>query len=381
MLDLTVNLSSLGFEAGVSEDEKELVFLRSRSAGLTVGGCAHAVFAYKLLRVLRKKVNAENGCAAEAHLCVGVVGGGLVGKQLATALLRAASLKPRHINISTRRPETLGEYSNMGVECYFDNIRLAKWADMLFLCVLPSQLAQVCTDIGCHLSSGCLVYSFTSAVPLNRLAVLLDHSSVIKPRYEFVACNDVNRIWLLHNQVTAALQDEEVISASAPLSMNGGLFLDQRWVSAVLYSLLNMCTAQKLGSGKTLRLINGLFETNTFTYHSFVNSPSASDLNNPDDLFPWISLLDAQTKDTPLTDLVSRDKGSHLISMHFFPNCICGDFYCVVVCVWQPFRKDFTLQNTYLEISGLPGRQTLFVRQHCCIYSIARSPQILFLIF
>ncbi len=53
MLDLTVNLTSLGFEAGLSEDEKELVFLRSRSAGLTVGGCAHAVFAYKLLSLLR----------------------------------------------------------------------------------------------------------------------------------------------------------------------------------------------------------------------------------------------------------------------------------------------------------------------------------------
>uniref|UniRef100_A0A671S610 NADP-dependent oxidoreductase domain-containing protein 1 n=2 Tax=Sinocyclocheilus anshuiensis TaxID=1608454 RepID=A0A671S610_9TELE len=280
MLDLTVNLTSLGFEAGLREDEKELVFLRSRSAGLTVSGCAHAVFAYKLLRLLRKKVNAENGCAA--NLCVGVVGGGLMGRQLATALLRASSLEPRHINISTRRPETLGEYSNMGVECYFDNIRLAKWADMLFLCVLPSQLAQVCADIRCHLSSGCLVYSFTSAVPLNRLAVLLDHSSIIKPQYEFVACDEVNRIWHLHDQVTAALQDKDVISASVPLSMNGGLFLDQRWISAVLYSLLNMCTAQKLGSGKTLRLLNGLFETNTFTYHSLVNSPSASDLNNPD---------------------------------------------------------------------------------------------------
>ncbi|XP_059377074.1 NADP-dependent oxidoreductase domain-containing protein 1 isoform X1 [Carassius carassius] len=311
MLDLTVNLTSLGFEAGLSADERDLLSLRSRCAGLTVAGCAHAVFAYKLLSLLRMKVNAEN-----THLCVGVVGAGLMGKQLATALLRGSRLEPRHINISTRRPERLGEYSNMGVACYFDNIRLAKWADMLFLCVLPYQLAQVCTDIGCHLSSGCLVYCFTSAVPLNRLAVLLDHSSVIKPQYEFVACDDVNRIWLLHNQVTAALQDKEVISASDPLSMNGGLFLDQRWLSAVLYSLLNMCTAQKLGSGKTLRLLNGLLETNTFTYHSFVHSPSASDLNNPNDLsllfgslFLWISLVGAQTKDTPLTDLLSRDKG------------------------------------------------------------------------
>lgn len=51
--------------------------------------------------------------------------------------------------------------------------------------------------------------------------MLLDHSSVIKPQYEFVACDDVNRIWLLQDQVTAALQDKEVISASVPLSMNG----------------------------------------------------------------------------------------------------------------------------------------------------------------
>ncbi|XP_050989275.1 NADP-dependent oxidoreductase domain-containing protein 1 [Labeo rohita] len=309
MLDLTLNLTSLGFEAGLGEGERELVYLRSRSAGLTVSGCAHAVFAYELFRILRKKVNAENGCTAKAHLSVGVLGGGHMGKQLAMALLHSSSLKPGHINISTKRPETLGEYSNMGVECYFDNIRLAKWADMLFICVLPSQLPQVCAEIRCHLPSRCLVYGFTSAVTLNRLAVLLDHSFLIKPQYEFVACNNVTAIWLLHNQVTAALKDKEVISASVPPSMNGGLFLDQRWVSAVLYSLLNLCTAEKLSSRKTLQLLNGLFETKTLTYHSFVNLPSASDLNNPDDLFPWISLVDVQTKSTPLTDLLSRDKG------------------------------------------------------------------------
>lgn len=53
MLDFTTNLNSLGFEAGLSEVEKELVFLRGRSAGLTVSGCAHAVFVYELFRLLR----------------------------------------------------------------------------------------------------------------------------------------------------------------------------------------------------------------------------------------------------------------------------------------------------------------------------------------
>ncbi|KAK7141996.1 hypothetical protein R3I94_011634 [Phoxinus phoxinus] len=314
MLDFTTNLNSLGFEAGLSEVEKELLFLRSRSAGLTVSGCAHAVFVCELFRLLRKKLNAENGCTVpNTHLSVGILGGGHVGKQLAKLLLHSSDLKPCDINISTKRPETLGEISNIGVECYFDNIRLAKWADLLFLCVLPSHLPQVCSDIRCHLSPDCVVYSFTSAVPLNRLAMLLEHSFIIKPQYEFVACDDVTTVWLLHNQVSAALKHKEVLSASLPLSMNGGLFLDQRWVSAVLYGLLNMCTAVKLGSGKTLLLLNGLFETagstNTFTYHTFVNSPSASDPIKPDDLFPWINLVDAQTKDTPLTDVVLRNKG------------------------------------------------------------------------
>ncbi|KAL1258122.1 hypothetical protein QQF64_011366 [Cirrhinus molitorella] len=108
MLDFTVNLTSLGFEAGLSERERELVYLRSRSAGLTVSGCAHAVLAYELITLLRKKVNAENNCTAEAHLSVGILGGGHMGKQLAMALLHSSSLKPRHINISTKRPETLG---------------------------------------------------------------------------------------------------------------------------------------------------------------------------------------------------------------------------------------------------------------------------------
>lgn len=48
----TSQLSSLGSEAGLSEEEKELVCLHGRAAGLTVSGCAHAVtlFAYELSR-------------------------------------------------------------------------------------------------------------------------------------------------------------------------------------------------------------------------------------------------------------------------------------------------------------------------------------------
>lgn len=55
-----------------------------------------------------------------------------------------------------------------GVECFFDNRRLAVWADVLFLCCLPSHLPRVCSDLKSHLSKCCLVYSFPSAVPVTR---------------------------------------------------------------------------------------------------------------------------------------------------------------------------------------------------------------------
>lgn len=53
MLDFTVNLNSLGFECGLSENEKEFIFLRARANGLTVCGCVHAAFLCKLAYSLR----------------------------------------------------------------------------------------------------------------------------------------------------------------------------------------------------------------------------------------------------------------------------------------------------------------------------------------
>ncbi|XP_065144705.1 NADP-dependent oxidoreductase domain-containing protein 1 [Paramisgurnus dabryanus] len=324
MVDLTENLKSLEFEAGLTENEKQCLNLRSRSAVLTVSGCAHAVFVCQLIRLLRKKLVSENDIS-KTHLSVGIIGGGHMGKQLAMVLMHIANIKPSDINISTKRPEILEDISKTGVECYFDNIRLAKWTDVLFLCVLPSHLPQVCADLRCHLPLRCLVYSFISATPIKRLAILLDHSFIIKPQYEFAPCGDVTKMWYFHSEVTAALKDKEVLAASIPFSMSGGLSLDLSWVSAVLYSLLNMCTAEKLGSQKALQLLNDIFKTNisanTFSLQSFVNSSCASALLNSDDPFPWINLVDAQTKETPLSDLVSVNQSlQDCISVVFQKN-------------------------------------------------------------
>lgn len=52
-MDLTLDLKSLQFENGLSEEEKECVILRSRSSGLAVCGCAHALFLCRLMSLVR----------------------------------------------------------------------------------------------------------------------------------------------------------------------------------------------------------------------------------------------------------------------------------------------------------------------------------------
>ncbi|XP_067471256.1 NADP-dependent oxidoreductase domain-containing protein 1 isoform X1 [Thunnus thynnus] len=317
MVDLTANLSSLSFETGLTEDEKNLLYLRPRSAGLTVCGCAHASFLCGLVQSLRGIIkshttNRDSLALGEdsSDLCLGILGMGHMGKQLLHTLLEKTGVKPSHIKISTRRPESAAAFVQTDVECFFDNRRLAAWADVLFLCCLPSHLPKVCADLHSHLSKHCLVYSFTSAVPVTRLAQLLGHDFIVKPQYVFVDC-DTADVWLSCACLTAALKDPLLTEASCPLTMKGGISLGLNWVCAVLYSLLNICTSASLGSNDALSVIKRIFakwpQTVELNAQSFISTSYASSLLE-DEPFPWISLTDAQTRETPLLRFLSSSK-------------------------------------------------------------------------
>ncbi|XP_030248183.1 NADP-dependent oxidoreductase domain-containing protein 1 [Sparus aurata] len=299
------------FEAGLTENERGLVYLRARSAGLTLCGCAHAVFLCKLIQSLRSRTANRGSPGEDSDLCVGILGMGNMGRQLLLSLLQKSGIKPSHIKISSRRPESAVDFARTGVECFFNNGRLAAWADVLFLCCLPSHLPEVCADLRPHLSKHCLVYSFTSAVPVTRLAQLLGHDFILKPQYDFVA-SDTADVWLSCTHLTAALTDPVLIEASCPLTMSGGISLGLCWVSAVLYSLLNICTSASLGSSDALSLINSVLEEKwpknvELNTQSFINASHASSLL-PEEPFPWISLTNAQNKKTPLLCFLSSSK-------------------------------------------------------------------------
>ncbi|XP_028995069.1 NADP-dependent oxidoreductase domain-containing protein 1 [Betta splendens] len=319
-MDIASGLSSVSFESGLTEDEKKLAHLRARSAGLTFCGCAHAAYLCSLLHSLRCAIS-RHSAAEDAQLRVGILGMGHMGKQLLLSILEVVPIQPSNIKVSTRRPESAVEFAQMGVECFFDSGRLAAWADVLFLCCLPSHLPTACAGLRSHLPRRCLVSTFVSAVPVTRLNKLLGHDFVLKPEYSFTD-GDAAGVWLPCTRVTAALRDPVLIEASCPLAASGGVSLGLTWVCAVLYSLLNVCTSAGVGSSDALSLVGGLFEDECkrslhLIPQHFISSSCASSLAT-DKSFPWISLTDAQTKDTPLLRALSDNESMQ--------RCICAAY-------------------------------------------------------
>ncbi|XP_005477006.1 NADP-dependent oxidoreductase domain-containing protein 1 isoform X2 [Oreochromis niloticus] len=278
MVDIAADLSTLCFESGLADDEKKLLYLRARSAGLTFCGCAHAAFVCELIDSLRcaikrrtAKIRKPVAPGEDDDLRVGILGMGHLGKQLCLALLEKTKIKPSNIKISTRRPELAVEFVHTEVECFFDNRRLAAWADVLFLCCLPSQIPKVCVDLCSHLAKHCLVYSFTSAIPVTKLAKLLGHDYILKPKYDVVSCDTVD-VWLSCSPVATALSDPLLIEASCPLTMKGlfpGFHLRMprsgRPRCCAFYQAVNLCNSA------SLQLINPRWrhqQSNTLISHS-----------------------------------------------------------------------------------------------------------------
>ncbi|KAK7903897.1 hypothetical protein WMY93_016504 [Mugilogobius chulae] len=312
MSDLTHNLKSLSFEKGLSESEIGHIPLRAHSAALTVCGCAHAIFLLQLHHSIRCSI--QSHCAHKSRLLsrelrVGIVGMGHLGKQLLLSILNKTPITESEIKVSTRRPEYAEDVAP-GVECFFDNVRLAQWADVLFLCCLPSHLPSVCADLSSHLCTHTIVYCFSSAVPISRLIQLLGHNFVLKSQYDTSACDSPN-IWMTctHLCTSRVLNEPFFIKSSSPLSPNRRYShsLSLTWVCAVLNSLVNICTAAQLGCKETLYVINHLFKGKLCLDAQDVYSTSSLSANQS---FPWIPANEANIRKTPLYSILLNSKST-----------------------------------------------------------------------
>ncbi|KAL1789461.1 NADP-dependent oxidoreductase domain-containing protein 1 [Sigmodon hispidus] len=327
-MDVLDDLESLKFEYGIPEEERYWLYLQGRYRGLMIKGCAHAVFFCKLLITLRQLLQAcrrtahprtvsfdDDAAAEDEKLKVGIIGCGHLGKQLANVLLKHVPISAENLQISTRRPEALAEFQKLGVWCLYNNASVASWAQVLFLCCLPSQLPNICLEIQTKMEKTCTVYSFVSAIPLPRLKLLLNHTNILRPQYHF--SEDVDNIWGQNKEITAVLDDPVVLRGTCPYSNVGGISLNIKWLEGVFYSVINFCTARNVFHSHVLQILNKLFlsvhlescekdkaSCPRFQLTDFMNKSYVKSLLHKRP-FPWFDLTTVQTKETPFSQHLS----------------------------------------------------------------------------
>lgn len=83
----------------------------------------------------------------------------------------------------------LEEFHAKSIRCYFDNKKLINSVNIVFICVLPSQLEQVVKDIRDNLPEKCIIYSLVrphSGMQLKNLIYNgIVESFILRPEFSF----------------------------------------------------------------------------------------------------------------------------------------------------------------------------------------------------
>ncbi|KAM4832606.1 NADP-dependent oxidoreductase domain-containing protein 1 [Urocitellus parryii] len=328
-MDMLENLESLQFASEIPEEDRFWLYLQGRSRGLMIEACAHATFFckvfYNLRELLQKNQNSSSPSTKSGdvdmddnrNLKVGIIGGGRLGKQLARTLLQLVPIPAASLRISTRRPEVLAEFQKLGVQCFYHNSGLVGWANVIFLCCLPSQLPHICIQIQTSLEKACIVFSFVAAIPIPRLKLLLNHTNILRPQYHCV--EDFEKIWGANKEITAALQDPVILRATCPYSPDGGIILNIKWLEGLIYAALNMCTESNVDCRQALQLLNQLFLSVHFK-DCMKHEESCPEFQLPHVIsksyvknllhrrpFPWFDLTAVQLRETPFSQYHSTN--------------------------------------------------------------------------
>ncbi|KAK3597347.1 hypothetical protein CHS0354_034590 [Potamilus streckersoni] len=231
-VDITINLKTLQFQSALTEEEKELLFLRARSHALTVFACAQATYLVSILNEARQmwtklkmpkkpSVRILSDRQSLDPVKVGILGCGRLGSQLAHCFLTFGNINPKDIIISTRRPEILENLINKGVDCFNDNIKLVTTSHIVFLCVLPSQIPAVAEEVKNHIPQTLFLYSFSSSCPTKKLVQMFGTFNIIRP--DFI-CSEENKNseWDYSLNVSMALEHKEFILKTCPLAPKTG---------------------------------------------------------------------------------------------------------------------------------------------------------------
>ena len=94
---------------------------------------------------------------------VGIIGYGSMGKMLLWKFFRSGITGPGDLYAANRTQEKLEEARDAAVIC--SNSELARMSDIIFVCVRPSDMRTVLSDIGPHLKKDALLVTLNGSIP------------------------------------------------------------------------------------------------------------------------------------------------------------------------------------------------------------------------
>ncbi|MDB4866742.1 MAG: late competence protein ComER [Cohnella sp.] len=201
---------------------------------------------------------------------VGFIGAGSMGGLLVGAFIKTGAMLPEQITVSSRTSSKVAALAQLypGLLPASSNVDAAKDADLLFLCVKPSDFGSVLTEIAPELLPRQIVVSITSAVKVQHLETMLPCkiAKIIPSVVNTVGAGaslcmwgsrmspeDRSRLLELFSAISRPVEiREQEVRAAADLSSCGPAFfaylLGQFVDAAVLTAGMDRAMADKLAS-------------------------------------------------------------------------------------------------------------------------------------
>ncbi|XP_002119423.5 NADP-dependent oxidoreductase domain-containing protein 1-like [Ciona intestinalis] len=332
--DITVSLNSLSFNHSLSNEEKKYLCLRVRHHAFAVTTCAHAVYIVSTLNEMRqilseirhpinqKTIQFLHQSPPRHALKIGLIGCGRLGKQVVMSMLKFTDVKPNELYISTRRPESIGSFQKVGINCFHDNKEVVRTCDVIFLCCLPSQIHAVADDITGHIRPNSLFMSFVTGVPLHRLRQMYQHTNISKTEFTW-SMKNANHQWCIGETVNLALEKDWITNTVSPnignVKMDGIVWSSTKVIETVLYAAINMCPSLHLTTNEVLQLLNMIFLskldscTSKLTWKHILNDDSLAVVNQGN--LPVFDISHVVMHDTPMTMFFKNENEQQLHQM------------------------------------------------------------------
>ncbi|MEJ2483776.1 MAG: pyrroline-5-carboxylate reductase [Gemmatimonadota bacterium] len=101
---------------------------------------------------------------------IAIIGGGNLGRCIASGLVAAGIARPEGVSITRRRPELLSDLRSKGFDTGGDNREAVEASDVILLCVQPQQLDRVMQEIAASLDpDGHVLISTVSGATIEAL--------------------------------------------------------------------------------------------------------------------------------------------------------------------------------------------------------------------